>query len=397
MFDIADSAIFALAKGPMLTEMLGRHAYKVNGPAVEGNIQMVFLIGWSLGGLLFGIAADKFGRTRTLIITILLYCLFTSLTGLCQTPEQVMLLRLLTGLGIGGEWAAGASLVAEVFPDRSRAPAASVLQTAAALGPALAAVANLGLAGQSWRLLFFVGGMPALMTIAIRFKVAHDEPLQTNAVPLESEPFPLAELFRVPVLRRNALVALEMGFAGIAGAGTVTFWLPNLVKAASAGLDAAQMAQRQSYATFAMHGGTLLGVLVFPWLCERLGRRPSFALFFLFSPISIWVAAQVASDHSFRSLLIAAPIMSFFSIGLSSGFGLYFPELFPRRVRATGAGFAYNTGRILTAPVPKLTGDFIKSQGGNVGAGVAAAGIVFLIGLAALPFARETRGEALER
>ena len=396
MFDIADSALFALAKGPMLTEMLGSEpAYKANGPALEGTIQMIFLLGWSLGGLIFGIAADRWGRTKTLIVTILLYCLFTGLTALCHTPEQVMVLRFLTGLGIGGEWAAGAALVAEAFPDRSRAPAASVLQSAAALGPALAALANLGLAHQGWRVLFMIGVLPAIMTVFIRFKVGHEEPEAVKTE--EPEKFPLTELFQTPILRRNAFVALAMGFAGIAGAGTVTFWLPNLVKAASVGMDAAGIAQRQSYATFSMHAGTLLGVILFPWLCEKFGRRPSFALFFALSPISIWIAAQVAGDHSYTSLLLAAPIMSFFSIGLSSGFGLYFPELFPKRVRATGAGFAYNMGRILTAPVPKWTGDFIKAQGGNVGAGVIAAGCVFLIGLVALPFAKETKGEALER
>lgn len=396
MFDIADSALFSLAKVPMLTEMLGGEAgYKLNGAALEGTIQMVFLLGWSLGGLIFGVLADRWGRTRTLIATILLYCIFTGLTALCRTPEQVMVLRFLTGLGIGGEWAAGAALVAEAFPDRSRAPAASVLQSAAAFGPALAAVANLGLAHQGWRALFLIGVLPAVMTVFIRLKVGQEE---EQPVPKVEEPkFPLAEVFQSPPLRRNAIVALAMGFAGIAGAGTVTYWLPNLVKAASSGLAADAIAQRQSYATFAMHGGTLLGVILFPWLCERIGRRLAFGLFFALSPLSIWMAAQVAGGNSYGSLLLAAPLMSFFSIGLSSGFGLYFPELFPKRVRATGAGFAYNVGRILTAPVPKWTGDFIKSQGGNVVAGVMAAGMVFLIGLAALPFARETRGEALER
>lgn len=357
---------------------------------------MIFLLGWSLGGLIFGIAADRWGRTKTLIATILLYCVFTGLTALCHSPEQVMVLRFLTGLGIGGEWAAGAALVAEAFPDRSRAPAASVLQSAAAFGPALAAVANLGLAHQGWRMLFVMGVAPAIMTVFIRFKVGHEESAP-QPVKEEPEKFPLTELFQDRKLRRNAFVALAMGFAGIAGAGTVTFWLPNLVKAASVGMSASIITQRQSYATFSMHAGTLLGVILFPWLCEKLGRRPAFALFFALSPVSIWIAAQVAGMNGYASLLLAAPIMSFFSIGLSSGFGLYFPELFPKRVRATGAGFAYNMGRILTAPVPKWTGDFIKAQGGNVGAGVIAAGMVFLIGLVALPFARETRGEALER
>ncbi len=390
VFDIADTALFNFAKGPMLTEMLGPAGYKLNGPYYEGWILTIFLLGWSLGGLIFGVLADRWGRVRTLVLTISLYCLFTGLTALCHTPVEVAGMRFLTGLGIGGEWAAGTALVAEAFPDKARAPASSLLQTAAAIGPILAALANQGLAHVSWRALFLVGVAPAAIAIVARLSLK--EPPRPE---LKADKSPLATVFGDPKLRRNALVALALGFAGIAGAGTVTFWLPNLVQAASQGLSAAALADRKSFATYTVHIGTFLGVLLFPWLCERFGRKRSFAAFFILSPISIALAAWISQTGDFKALLIAAPILSFFSIGLSAGFALYFPELFPAKVRTTGSGFAYNTGRILTAPVPLLTGMFIKARGGNVGAGVVAAGLVYVIGLGAIPFAPETKGEPL--
>jgi len=395
MFDIADTALFTFAKGPMLTEMLGKDGYKLRGAQVEGTIQMIFLLGWSIGGLIFGVVADRWGRTRALIWTILIYCLFTGLTVFCHTPEQVAVVRFLTALGIGGEWAAGAALVAEVFPDRSRAPAAGLLQSSAALGPALAALASLGLAGSGWRALFLVGVAPALITVGLRTLVKEEETSDSRPV-VEAESHPVRALFSSPVTARYAFVALAMGFAGIAGAGAVTFWLPNLVAATCVGHPEWQ-GPRTSYATLAMHAGTLAGVLIFPMLCDRLGRKPAFALFFLASPLSILLATHIAAAASFGSLLLAAPIMSFFSIGVSSGFGLYFPELFPTAVRATGCGFAYNVGRVLTAPIPKWTGDYIKAQHNNAAAGVMAAGMVYVVGLLALPFAPETRGQKLKR
>ncbi|MEQ1823995.1 MAG: MFS transporter, partial [Fimbriimonadaceae bacterium] len=131
VFDIMDTALFNFAKVPMLTQMLGGEAaYKANGAQIEGAVQTWFIIGWAIGGLFFGFLADRWGRSKTMSLTIILYCLFTGLTALCQTPEQLTIIRFLTALGIGGEWAAGASLVAEAVSDRQRPLAAAFLQTA---------------------------------------------------------------------------------------------------------------------------------------------------------------------------------------------------------------------------------------------------------------------------
>lgn len=390
VFDVMDTALFNFAKTPMLMQMLGPSGYAGRGPQIEGLIQTVFLVGWAVGGLIFGVLADRWGRVRVMALTILIYCLFTGLTALAQTWEQVLVIRFLTALGIGGEWAAGAALVAEVVPNRARAGAAGFLQSAAAIGPALAAVANLALAAQGWRALFLIGVVPAVLTVVIRLAV--HEPERWARAP-KPERSPLAEVFSVASLRRNAVVAILLGVVGIAGAGNVSFWLPNLVRAASEGMAEAAIQQRTSYAILVLHVGTILGVFAFPWIADRFGRRPAFAAFFVMAPVSVWAATLGGADYG--RLLLVAPVMSFFTIGLTAGFALYFPELFTTAVRATGAGLAYNTGRILAAPVPWATGLLIGGAKGSAAEGVARAALIYVMGLLALVRAPETRGRDL--
>ena len=391
VFDIMDASLFSFAKVPMLTSMLGGEAaYKLQGAAIEGRIQMFFLFGWAFGGFCFGILADRWGRTRTLMLTILLYCGFTGLTALCRTPDQVLIVRFLTALGIGGEWAAGAALVAESLPDRARAGASSVLQSAAAFGPIFGALINLGNVqfGNDWRVLFLVGIAPALICVFVRKFVPEPETTKSHF-----DQNPLVDLWRNPSVRRNLLIACAIGIVGVTGAGTVPFWLPNLVKAASVGLDAASIQQRTSYATFCLHGGTLLGVFLAPTIAQNIGRRSMFAWFFAMSPISVGLMIWGGVDY--LRLLLLLPLGSFFTIGVSAGFVLYFPELFPSAVRATGAGMAYNVGRIVSAPVPWITGAIIASLGNSVGTGVLIASGIYVLGLLVLPFAPETSGQPL--
>jgi len=394
VFDIMDTALFNFAKGPMLEEFFGGKAgYKPHSAYIEGFLLTVLLVGWSVGGLIFGALADRWGRVRTLVLTVLIYCAFTGLTAVCQTWEQVALVRFLTALGIGGEWAAGAALVAEAFPDKARAPGAAMLQSAAAFGPWFAALINFAVPARSWRLLFLVGILPAILTIFVRLGLKEPEKWQrAEAKSKGSILEPVKELFSRPRWRRHAIIALVLGVVGIAAAGNITYWLPNMVQAVSHGLSADIVQGRKSQATLAMHVGTLLGVFAMPWLCEKIGRRNALITFFVLSPISVVIASL--GSTSYTSLLLLAPVMSFFTIGLSAGFVLYFPELFPTSMRATGAGFAYNTGRILAAGVPLLTGALIGASN-SVTKGVAQTALVLLVGIVALLFAPETKGKGL--
>ena len=176
-------------------------------------------------------------------------------------------------------------------------------------------------------------------------------------------------------------------------AGTKCGKSPNLVDAASTGLQSAVIKDRKSMVTYTMHIGTLLGVFLFPWLCEKIGRKKAFGIFFALCPIAIALIAW--SGAGYQQLLWLAPVTSFFVIGLTAGYALYFPELFPTHLRATGAGLAYNTGRIATAPFPLLTAALIASMGNSVSVGILIAAAAYVIGLVALPFAPETRGQPL--
>src|SRR5581483_12123091 len=265
VFDIMDTAIFNLTKKPMLTELIGKSQYDARGPQIETTILYLFLIGWSIGGILFGFMADRFGRTRTLQVTILIYAIFTGITALCSTWPQVAAVRFLTGLGIGGEWAAGAALVSETFRETSRAPSAAFLQSAAAVGPVLAALANLPLHSADWRYLFLIGVIPALLVMLIR-KFVKESGSWTQSAGLHS----LREILANRRWRTNAIIAFALGTVAISASTTVSFWTPNLVDLLGKNLDADSVKNWKSYVTFAMHVGTLLGVFIMPFLCEAV-------------------------------------------------------------------------------------------------------------------------------
>ena len=393
LFDIADTALFNFAKVPMLTEMLGKDRYASVGTTIDGRIQSVFLVGWAIGGLVFGILADRWGRTRTLVLTIFFYCLFTGLTALCRDPNQVAAARFLAALGIGGEWAAGAALVAEALPDRARAGAASFIQSAAAFGPMIAAGVNIGLKGMPWQWLFVVGIAPAILCVLIRMTVKEPE----RSKKAQDDPkSPLKELWADRTYRRHVIAAMVIGVVGIAGAGTAVSWMPNLVKSLSAGLPKEVVDVRTSYATIVPHIGTLLGVFTVPWLCTIWGRRRTILVFYLCAPVALCLGLI---NPSYEKLLIFMPVVNFLAIGVSAAFVLYFPELFPTRMRATGAGLAYNVGRLFAVPVPTITGLLVDKFGGPLQGGIATAvmltGSIYIFGIIALPFAPETKGQAL--
>jgi predicted MFS family arabinose efflux permease len=389
VFDIEETAIFNLAKGPMLIQMMGAAEYRVHGVGVEARIQSGFLLGWSIGGLIFGVLADRWGRSKTLVVTVLVYCAFTGLTALCHSPEQVMVARFLTALGIGGEWAAGASLVAESFADRQRPMAAAALQTAAAFGPVFAALTNLALANQPWQWLFVAGILPAVFCVMARYGV-HDPIRGASGFTVSAK-----EVLTSRTFIRNAAAAMIVGAVGISGAGTATFWRPNLVRAVSEGMKPTQIVARTSTVEMVSHIGTLAGVFAAPWLCRRLGRKKTIAGFFVLAPVSVYLS--VGGGASYERLLALMPLVNFFAIGVSAAFVLYFPELFPTQLRATGSGLAYNVGRFLSIPVPLFTAWTIQRFGNSASTGVVLSGSVYVLGLAALVFLPETKDLPLER
>jgi MFS family permease len=396
-----DATIYALVLHPALHDLLPAQA---NPGAMAdaigwygGIIFSVFLIGWAIGGVGFGVLADRFGRSRTLVFTILLYAVFTGLAALSSSWWQLALYRFLTALGIGGEWAAGAALVAEAWPEEKRARAAGLLQSAWAAGFLAAAGMNLFLRHYSWRVLFLVGVIPALLAIVVRLSVKEPErwvkSREEALAPGSVRSRRLAALFG-PKYLRNTLVGSGLAFAAVFGLWGATNWTPTLVRSLPdlSGNPAEVLTTYVSYATMALNAGALVGYLSFGPLAERFGRRPIFALMCLGSFCVL--PLTFLAPRSYTQVLGLLPVLGFFNNGIFSGFPIYLPELFPTAIRATGAGFCFNVGRILASAGPFLTGLLVTALGG-FGRAASAIALIYLLGLFILPFAPETKGQPL--
>ena len=401
VFDSMDSTIYALVLQPALHDLL--HA-PGGGPVAAdvigwygGIIFSIFLIGWAIGGVLFGVLADYLGRTRALVFTILIYAVFTGLAALSQNWWELALFRFLTALGIGGEWAAGAALVAEVWPEDKRTKAAGLLQSAWAAGFIIAAILTLLLRHCSWRVIFVVGVAPALVAFLVRLWVREPERwVKARAEEQQAggaRPSKLAELFS-PGLLRATLVGSGLAFVAVFGLWGATNWTPTLVRALPdlKGLSAAELTSRVSYATILLNVGALAGYLSFGPLADRVGRRRVFALMCLGSLVMLPVT--FLTPRTYAQVLLLLPLLGFFNNGIFGGFPIYLPELYPTRLRATGAGFCFNIGRVLAASGPFVTGYLIAALGG-FGLAASMVALIYLVGLLILPFAPETKGQPL--
>jgi MFS family permease len=401
VFDSMDATIYALVLQPALHELLASN--RAGGVSPQdvawygGLIFSIFLVGWAIGGVVFGVLADRFGRTRTLALTILVYAVFTGLAALSNNWWQLALYRFLTALGIGGEWAAGAALVAEVWPESKRAKAAGVLQSAWAAGFFAAAAISLALRNYGWRPIFVVGIAPAVVALFVRLWVKEPErwvkARQQESRSGDMRPAKLAELFS-PALLRPTLVGSGLAFVAVFGLWGATNWTPTLIRSLPElkGLDASALTTHVSYATMMLNVGSLLGYLSLGPFADRFGRRAALAWMCVGSLIMLPVT--FLTPRSFAHVLCLLPFLGFFNNGIFGAFPIYLPELYPTRLRATGAGFCFNVGRALASAGPFLTG-FLVAQLGGFGRAASAIALIYLVGLLILPFAPETRGRPL--
>lgn len=401
VFDSMDAMIYALVLHPALHELLpsalGRPATDADIGWYGGIIFSVFLLGWAIGGVAFGVVADRWGRTKTLIVTILIYAIFTGMAALSETWWHLAVYRFLTALGIGGEWAAGAAIVAEVWPEDKRAKAAGILQSAWAAGFFLAAACYLLLRHYPWQALFLVGVLPAFVALLVRLWVKEPERwVKAHAVEEKSGLARRAKIVQLfhGALRRPTLVGASLAFVAVFGLWGATNWTPTLIRALPdmQGLRPEEIKTYVVYATMSLNAGALVGYLSFGPLADRFGRRAIFAL--MFTGSLIMVPLTFLTPREYAHVLLLLPLLGFFNNGIFSGFPIYFPELYPTRLRATGAGFCFNAGRVLASAGPFLTGYLVASLG-SFGRAASAIALVYLLGLAILPFAPETRGKPL--
>jgi len=378
----------------------------------NGAITSVLLVSWALGGVLFGWVADRIGRKRALFATITLYALGSGLCALSTSLWQLILFRALAGLGIGGEWATGAALVAEAVPENRRVEAGVIMQTGSPLGVVLAGVVNYQIAGvwlahspqTAWRYVFLAGLLPVLLAIGVR--VFLRESARWEASRVGAPPSTPRELF-APSMR-----AATLGGLFAAAVAILTWWgcnafVPLLGSSLSAseaqrlglGAGAAQAlaAAWQARASNAFNLGGFLGAFAAVPLARLLGRRPMFTSYFLFSALALFATfgLELAPQTRF-SLLFAVGAGVY---GVFGGFTFYLPELFPARVRATGAGFCYNTGRVIAAFGPLVIGYVSAAAGGS---STALMQVLFWLGLVPLAASLvawfvvvETRGRTL--
>jgi MFS family permease len=397
MFDAMDLNIFTLVLFPSVSELVG----SANPGVVAYTGGLIFawkFVALGLGGIVFGVAADRIGRSATMIITVLIYSVFTGLSALAQNWWQLAILQALAGIGIGGEWAAGAALVAETWPERSRAKALIVMQTSYAGGFFLAALINLVVGPIGWRLVFAAGAAPALITIFVRVFVPEPERWisvrnHRRLAGVADTAFGTFLALFAPGIRRRTIVGVVVAAAmmiGGFGAGAVLpIWVRGLV-----GPDNPALAVTITSQFFMLNNvAAVLGYLTVMWLTDAIGRRWSYFL------VALGCAATVlfcfTQIETAEGLLWFAPVYGFFIIGGFGTFAIYLPELFPTRIRATGQGFCWNMARIFTAAGPLLTGALVGAFGSAPTAG-AMVTVIYLGGMIAIWFGPETKGVPLQ-
>ena len=429
LFDTMDQQLFNLARNPAIIQLLGVQA---GDPASTGQVAAysgytttVFLVGWALGGIIFGILGDKLGRARTMIITVLLYSAFTGLSALSKGVWDFAFYRFLTGLGVGGQFAVGVALVAEVMSDRARPFALGWLQALSSVGNMLAALCGIGLGRleksgaiqNSWRVMFLIGLAPALLAIPIFLRLKEPERWKTavkeEEQELASDPKharklgSIAELFGDARWRRNTIVGMVLALAGVVGLWGIGFFSFDLIRMVfrkhfeGQGLDAQSIAGKLTLWTgitsLVQNAGSFFGIHFFSRLTHGIGRRPAFAICLVLAAVSTAFTFWFLDE--FWQIFVFIPIMGFCQLSLFGGYAIYFPELFPTRLRSTGTSFCYNVGRLVAALGSSVLGYLTSAVFAGYHEPMRYAGVamcsVFFLGLLALPFAPETHGQPL--
>ena len=359
--------------------------------AVAGLVSSATLVFSAAGGILAGIVSDRIGRKKTLIWTVLTYSVASGGTASAHSIGELMFWRALVGLGLGGQWAAGATLVAESWPGKDRGKAMGLMQSGWALGYMLAAGATAFILPRwGWRALFLVGVLPALLTFFIRRKV-QEPPVWVRSGPARS----WTDLFRPP-LSRITFLATSLATAVLFAYWGLFTWLPGFLSAPVDKGGAGMTIVRTSAWILVMQIGTFCGYLSFGWLADRFGRRPAFAAYVTMAALLTPLYGSVprwAGNAAGTWLLALGPLIGFFGSGYFSLFGAVLAELYPTAIRGAGQGFAYNFGRGLSALAPYAVGAIADRSG--LGTALALNSAFFLTGAALVYTLPETRNAEL--
>lgn len=447
LFDTMDQQLFVLARQPAIADLLNVPTDHPSVIKYSGYATTIFIIGWATGGLVFGWMGDRLGRARTMVLTILIYSVFTGLSALSYSWIDFAFYRFITGMGVGGEFAAGVSLVAEVMPNRARPYALGLLQALSAVGNMSAAAIYFfifrvapeeGVQGfATWRLVFLVGILPAALAIFVRRNLKEPESWQkakdaaraakeraAAALAAGTEPPPdefhkqvgdIKDMFGDPRWRKSTIIGVLLAMSGVMGLWGIGFWTPELVRSF---VPKSDQSFYVALTSFLQNFGAFFGIYGFGLMAGIVGRRPAFAVSYVIG-LAMTIAVFGFMNEP-GQIWWMIPMLGFASLMVFGGYAIYFPELYPTRLRSTGVGFCYNVARYLAAMAPimlaplaglfaapagseraaeKLSYLTILSSFGSVDTPFRYAAIalssVFIIGLLTLPFAPETKGQPL--
>lgn len=397
IFDAYEGQIFNLTSSYLLDEIARGATTKVINSYRDAFLG-VFLLGGTAGGLLFGSMADRWGRKPTMALTILMYSLFSGLTYFAHSLTQVGLLRFFVAMGVGGEWAVAASLVAEVFPEHARAQASGIFHATSVLGTWMATLVSIAVA-QHWRNAFLIGIIPALLVAWVMSTVKEPESWKRAGEKAKSEGSKmgsLKELLTDPRWARRALLGMLLAAIGLG-----TFWAVTvagqklaenlLIRQGVAHADVMKKGQFAYGIVETLGGG--LGLLSFGPLCVWLGRKRAFTWIMIGATLVVPVTCYAPQNYT--QLLILLPIFGFLTLAIHAGFAVYFPELFPTHLRATGTGFCFNVGRTVAATILFFSSWLKGPSGMELRSAISLLGLLFLFGVIVVAFLPETKDQPL--
>jgi MFS family permease len=382
LLDAFDVMLYAL----ILTAVIGDLGLD---RSTGGAMASLTLAASAVGGLIFGVIADKLGRTRALSLSILIYSIFTFACGLAQNVWQFAIFRVLLGLGMGGEWASGATLVSETWPEKHRGKALGIMQSCWAIGYGLAAiVVAIVLPRFGWRAVFFVGIIPALFTLWIRRSVK--EPAVWVKASAKGASGASSASGRVKFPLRIALFLTAMNAATMFAWWGLNLWVPSYLSLPSTQGGVGLSTETMSMFVVAMQVGMWLGYVTFGFVADRFGRRPTYIVYLLVAAFLVWYYGFAREPWV---LLVLGPFVAFFGTGYFSGFGAVASEIFPTSIRATALGITYNGGRLLSAIAPFIVGAMAQNRG--FGAAFTLTAIAFIIAAVLWLGIPETKGRKL--
>ena len=417
LFDCLDQQLFNLARDGAMEALV---VEKARASEFGSYTTSFFLIGWAVGGLIFGALGDRFGRARILSICVLLYSICTGLSSFATSYSGFCVYRIVTGLGVGGVFGLSVALVADSVPDRTRAPALGLLQSLSTVGNLIAALIGIAISAlavkqllpfglREWQVMFLVGAVPAFLCVFIIGRLK--EPAKWTIARAEGAKRGIKfgsylVLLRHPKWSRHAWLGLVMCGAGIVGLWGLGNFHPTIVRSIVAQYLASSNLTPEALTTAKAHWSSLglllqniggfIGMMTLARIAQIKGRRFAFGLAIVLSFLSTVLVFKYLREISQIYWMI--PLMGFGQLSVFAVYAIYLPELFPTSLRSTGTSFCYNVGRFIAASAPFTVGKITKNLGGDVEAFRSAGlwvSLVLLLGLAVLPFLPETKDQPL--